>query len=439
MRTNNIENFIEKVCNEIKYKSVKENISEEIRNHMNEEKESYLKTGLDEKTAEENTVSNMGSPQIIGQNLNKIHRPKLNLNLIIIAILILLCGIAVSYSLSKTIYKNNFGSESWFAENIVYVISSLIIAILIYFCDYTRLKKYSFHIFSITTTLGIILIYTMNKYISVISGINVTILNTQMFFTDLLLPLYIISFAGFINIFNLKNKKDIIKLSIMTLISIATIGFFSNGMYLSILLLSYIAILLLEIFRGKKYSNKYKKYTIFLILGIVLISIVTYILLYYPNRNIYASTYVLDIRRDILEKSQLIGETKLEGNLSSEIKLSDWAYGLQDAERTEIFVYLIGKYGYLASIAVVIALAYLVILLFYNINNIKDIYGKNIILGFTVMFLFQSVLHILSNLSYLPANSSVLPLVSYSNFNMIFNIMIIAIVLSIYRRKNIID
>ena len=84
-----IKEFLENVCNEIKYKPIREDISEELSLHIQEQKEDYMKEGFDERNAEEKAVSNMGEAEEIGKKLNKIHRPKFDWILfIVVAVLI---------------------------------------------------------------------------------------------------------------------------------------------------------------------------------------------------------------------------------------------------------------------------------------------------------------------------------------------------------------
>lgn len=438
MQTNKIDCFIEKICDELKFSSIKKVIYDEIKSHMNDKKESYLEEGIEENIAEEQTILSMGDSKEIGQRLNKIHRPKLDLKLLITSILILFFGIIVSYSLSKTIYKYNFGSEYWFLKNIIYVLISIVIGSMIYFFDYTKLKNKSFIIFLITTVVGVVFVFFSNKnYLNY--RIDIPFLNAQIFPTDILLPLYIISFAGFINIFNLRNKSDIIKLLIISIISIMITGLCNNGLNLFIMLLSYISIISIEIYKGEKYTNKYKlnAFIIFLIMSIAILIMYRYI--YYQNIDVNTSKLMIDIREDILVNSKIIGENSLQGDIGNKIKLTDWAYGLQDAERTEIFVYIIGKYGYSIGLILLIFLSYLYIRMIINIKSIKELYGKYIIVGFATMIIIQSIFNILSNLCYISANSAALPLVSYSNFNMVFNIVLLSIILCIYRRKDIVS
>lgn len=71
--------FLEKVCNQIKYKPIVNDISEELRTHINEQKENYIEYGLNEAEAEARAVENMGDGEEIGKKLNKIHKPVLDI------------------------------------------------------------------------------------------------------------------------------------------------------------------------------------------------------------------------------------------------------------------------------------------------------------------------------------------------------------------------
>lgn len=84
-----IRDFLENVCEQIKYKPIRNEISEELKNHIEEHKETYMLEGLHEKEAEEKAIEQMGNAEEIGKRLNKIHRPKLDWKLLIIVITLL--------------------------------------------------------------------------------------------------------------------------------------------------------------------------------------------------------------------------------------------------------------------------------------------------------------------------------------------------------------
>ena len=73
-----IKEFLNKVCQEIKYEPARKGIAEEIEIHIQDIKDSYIENGMQEIEAEEKAVSQMGVAEEIGKKLNKIHRPKLD-------------------------------------------------------------------------------------------------------------------------------------------------------------------------------------------------------------------------------------------------------------------------------------------------------------------------------------------------------------------------
>ena len=74
-----IKDFLEKVCNEIRYKPIRKEISEELENHIEEAKEEYMHKGKSEEEAINRAIDDMGDAEIIGKTLNKIHRLAENL------------------------------------------------------------------------------------------------------------------------------------------------------------------------------------------------------------------------------------------------------------------------------------------------------------------------------------------------------------------------
>lgn len=442
------EEFLDIICNEIKYKPVRKSISDEIKNHIEEAKEEYILDGLGEDIAEQKAILNMGNPIDIGTALNKIHKPKLDLKLLCIVGIMLVIGALVTYSLTNSLYNTITESGNWFIRNIIFVTAGIIFGTLIYFFDYTKLKKKSFIVY-LSSTLICIFAMFMGTTLNSNSYINIPLLNVSILTATLIVPLYIISFAGFINNFDLNKKNDIVLLSILSIISLIVVNYCNSIIYLTVLFASYASILFIEIFKTNKYSKKYKLVvgSMFGMLGLIVFSLFVFTGSPYrievaktivnPNNDPYFINYRLSFRRDILNNSQFLGSANVEGNLLENISTKDLVYGLQDAKETEVFSYIIGQYGTLIGAIVIFCILLLVIKIIINARNIKDLYGKYIIIGFATMIIIQSALNILSNLCLIIPNSAVLPLISYSGFGTAINIMILAIILSIYRRKDI--
>ena len=109
-----IKDFLEKVCNQIKYKPIRESISEELENHIQETKEAYIREGLIPKEAEQKAVDIMGNAEELGKKLNKIHKPKLDWKLLLIIAILLFFGflvvlIRVENGLGGYVSESNIG------------------------------------------------------------------------------------------------------------------------------------------------------------------------------------------------------------------------------------------------------------------------------------------------------------------------------------------
>lgn len=137
-----IKEFLNSVCEQIKYKPIRNEIAEELENHINETKEDYMKNGIHEEDAEEKAIMQMGEPEKIGKKLNKIHKPQMNWKLLILTIILLEFGYLVSYV---------DGTDKW-KINLITIILTMIPCILIYLLDYRKIKKYA-NIFYIVATI----------------------------------------------------------------------------------------------------------------------------------------------------------------------------------------------------------------------------------------------------------------------------------------------
>lgn len=92
-----IKEFLDNVCERIKYKPIREEIREELENHIEEKKEMYIEYGLEEKQAEERAVEQMGNAEEIGKKLDKVHKPRMDWKVVLFVIALVAIGVAVYY------------------------------------------------------------------------------------------------------------------------------------------------------------------------------------------------------------------------------------------------------------------------------------------------------------------------------------------------------
>ena len=69
----------------------------------------------------------------------------------------------------------------------------------------------------------------------------------------------------------------------------------------------------------------------------------------------------------------------------------------------------------------------------------KDMEGKLLIIGISSIFILETLFNILMNFNIMPKGDFNLPFLSYGMTELIINILMVAVILSVYRRKDIIN
>ena len=102
------------------------------------------------------------------------------------------------------------------------------------------------------------------------------------------------------------------------------------------------------------------------------------------------------------------------------------------------FVYLIGKLGIIAGVTLIISILLMFYKLIFNVKLIKDVHGKFIIIGLSLFFIIQASANILMNLNLGIKVDVLIPFINFSGLYFIMNCICLALILSVYRRKDII-
>ncbi len=437
-----IKEFLNTVCEQIKYKPIRNSISEELENHIEESKENYIEEGMQEEEAEEKAIVQMGNAEEIGKKLNKIHKPKLDWKLLIILIVLLGFGFLVAFTRETKIVSYKF---DFIARYISSAIVGGILSIFIYFIDYTKIKKYS-NIFYIIATL--FMVYSLLFGIK-INGLSYIYFSLITFSPVIIaMPLYIIAFVGFINEekqykkniiilnrdINLKLLK-IISLSIISIIILAIIPSITSAFMLGLIYLIIGSVKLVQTKTNIK-RNLLMLWGIPTILGLILLLGVMiekpyivdrFVAVYNPESQADCYGWIPLNRKIIINSAQTFGEADDTSN----------ALEIFDEGTNYAFISILAHYGWVVSVVIVIAVLALSIELIINSIKIKEINGKLLIIGMSSMFILQSIFNILMNLNLIIDANFNLPFVSYGRLNLIVNMICLTLVLSIYRRKDI--
>lgn len=445
-----IKEFLYSVCEQIKYKPIRESIAEELKNHIEESKENYIQKGLEEQIAEEKAIKQMGEAQEIGKKLDKIHRPKLDWKLLLI-LMILLCFSGLVVFIKSRNDIELFGATGKSIKKFVtFVIIGIMVSIPIYFINYTKIKKYS-NLLYLLATLSIIWALLFGSFVN---GKPYIYLHLMTIAPEIVaIPLYIVAFIGFMSKSKRENKIEsiilkytkirinmdlvkIIGLSILSLVFLELIPSITSVWTLGLIYMILGTAKILQV-KENKIKNMVKLWGTVILIGIfILMQILTsnpYILnrliaSINPRSDATGDGWIAVARKSIIESAKLWGEAE---NTSNAIDLFD--------EGTNFaFISVLAHYGWIVSIGIVLAIITFSIKLIFNAIKIKDSYGKLLMIGLSSMFILQSIFNILMNLNLWIEARFYLPFISYGGGSLVINMISLTFILAIYRRKDII-
>jgi len=182
-----VRRYTEEVCSQIRYQRARPYIERELADHIEDRKRDLLREGACEAEALNKAVSEMGDAVIVGQELDRIHRPRPEWSIIITTAVLIFFGAMIQYYLSVKGAEGEWAARSAFHDYLIALPVGIAVLLVIYFADYTVLGKYPKRIYA-----GILLIwaaYCLLNGNNLINGYSLPAYH-GIYFAMLLLPAY---------------------------------------------------------------------------------------------------------------------------------------------------------------------------------------------------------------------------------------------------------
>ena len=417
-----VEKYIDEVCSLVKNKKVHESIRIELRGHIEELISDYIDVGIDEPEAIKKAVAQMGSAEIVGHDLNKVHKARPDWMLISISSIFILIGILTMSHISKGGLLLRAGYDNILSRTIVYGVSGVVITFILLKFHYGSLKKYSRYIYSGSIALLILTTYggvpVFGRSYLYVGGIAIDSFTIGAFFL-------IVSLAGMFDNWNWGSLKGIVKGFIIAFLPTL---FFILGNSTSILIIYFIAIISLMIVSGLRI--KYVMVSLggiaALLLGFLLSApyrIERFIDIINPRDStlqyLYNSIHSLISSAGFLGKGQKITSAMLP-----------------EAHTDFVLTYIIYAFGWIAGIILISLVIAFIVRIGFVAKGTKDRYGKLLVSGIFAMFTVQFILSISTSLAITLYPVVNMPFISYGGTNLIINILSVGIVSNVYKWRN---
>jgi len=412
---NKSHSYLHEVTEQIKSKEAKKYVAAELNHHLKTAKQSFINDGLTEAEAEEKAIAQMGNPAMLGIQMNKLHRPKVDWLMIIILFATIGLGFLPLLSLDPNI------ASMYVKNKTIIVLLGLLITFGFMFLDYRRLIQYKWLFFTLGMLILFLLITGPSTYINGYPLIEVGPLSLD---SSSSLPFFLLFWAAFF------------KSSRITLWQTGGLFFLTLFMFFSLSGLSITFIYIIMFFVMIWWSNlSLKKVTgatlsLFAFFGgtalIVRPSLHPYQterISAYLNPAQYNETsgYLYIHVKELMQNAGWFGNT-------SKVDFIPEPY------TDYVFVNFTYHYGWLLASILVMILALMAARMLFTLRKINNSFGKMLIIGGVTLFAVQFIYNIAMATGWLPMMSMSLPFISYGLMPTIMNSIIIGIFLSIYRR-----
>lgn len=365
----------------------------------------------------------MGSSKHIGRELNELHKDNSEWSITLLSITLVLLSIGTIYcfEINGSFEKIFIGYSNYILnQSILWSIIGLLGLLIGCFIDYRKIKKYSIHIYLI----GLILLFL--AFLS--TGLNrvdrwLQIRNISINIGYLGPIFFIIALSGIYCNYRWSNKKNLIKGLLLGMIPLILLSM-TESLY-SFLIYGITLILVSYISKAPK-----KVLVIFAIIDASILFLTklrfNIIGLFINNGNdLNNSSYIHDQLKIIRDSSVLIGTGE-----NFDIT------GLPEFYGKYMFSSIVYNFGWIAGFIVIILITTLLIKIYKISKNIKNNYGKTLILGIESVLGIQIILHMLSNFGCINGYIQ-LPFISYDGTSMVFNMFIIGIIINMYKGRSI--
>ncbi|AZJ19218.1 cell division protein FtsW [Bacillus wiedmannii bv. thuringiensis] len=408
------ERFVSEVTNHIKSKEAKSFVATELDFHLKQAKNTWIEKGLSEEVAENKAVEQMGSPIKLGQELNKLHKPKVDWFLLILLVAAMGLGFLPVLVFG---YTNDV-----IINKVIFVILGVITAIGMMLLDYRKLERMGW-LFYIIGVVVLLMLYCFPNA----SMIGEPLIQIGPIAIDCLMavPFFFLAWASFFN----NSRLKIIHLVVLYL--------FSLYLFLIVSTLSSIFIYITMVFVMLWWSKLGKKTSL-------IITVVPICLFIIKVSVSWSSGYHLDRLLGYLNpESDAGGAGFMYIRLKEVMSSAGWfgTYGdikfIPAPDTDFVFASLTYYYGYWLALILVFVLSLFVVRLIVISYKINDRYGKLLLVGGVTLFLFQFIYNVGMILGLLPIAAISLPFISYGLTPTVFHALIMGIVLSVYRRKDI--
>lgn len=424
MQQYSVKEYIKTVCEQIRWKKAHASVSKEIEDHITDQKSAFLNSGLDDKTAAEKAIMEMGDPVLIGTELDRTYRPRIEWSILALTFIMVSMGFLIRCFM---IYND----ATPLFNDILSIIIGFAFMLAAYFWDFTSIGKHPKKIF-FGLTIILFLLFIMSPH-SYYLSFNTLLLPINFSFVFLLLPT---AFAGII--YDMRSKGYLGIIQIGLIFSISALVCLNSRSISGVVIYSISCLLLLTMAILNDWFNVKKINALLVIYGAVaLISLILmYIIISTKSYMFYriqaafnpmlepeTSGWLINFVREIVTGAKLFGKGSLGkyGEIPIPNKHSDL-----------LLTYLIHNLGWIFFAVIMTIIIIFIIRLFIICKKQKSVLAKLVSTSVLITFTMQFIVYVGYNLGFQLLSPFALPFISYGGTSTVINMALVGIMLSVF-------
>jgi cell division protein FtsW (lipid II flippase) len=421
-----IPEYSRSVCDQIRWKKAHPVITEEIENHLVDQRDAYMAEGKDEIAATDHAIAQMGDPVIVGMQLDRTHRPKPQWGMLLLATGLVFMGIFIR---SFIVYD---GDRLWqLPSHLIASIIGLGMMAVAYFSDFTLIGRYPKTVYFSILALSIAVL--------VISPI----VRGRAYYANFMPLLFPLGFVAILYVTRGKGYPGIILCGISFLLP-AFISLFVPSIS-GLVLYTVTGLIILSIAIVKRW------FRISRLFGCLLVYIPAAVTLLFALMSIRKSLqialdpsidprgmgYIGTVTRALLDGSKLFGRGEIPAEYGIRANNAP-AFPFSNIDTDFLLTWLIFNVGWIAFIIIMSVMLFFIIKGFILCFRQKSALGLFVSVSVILTFTMQVIIYVAANLGFQLIAPISLPLISYGKIATCINLALIGLMLSVFRTGNIV-
>lgn len=425
-----IHEYTNTVCEQIRWKKAHASIREEIKNHVKDQRDAYIRSGEDEEAATDQAIMQMGDPVMIGNELDRTHRPKPQWTMLILTIALVCMGLIIPILFDIYAFKYLVFYYYEYIYPLMLAMLGLGLMTAAYLIDFTWIGKHSKAVY------GTLLAFTVIVFIMKQAGVF-----RYYYYIDAVSPLFPLGFAALVYAVRNKGYRGIVICEAAFLIPAVLLLTMRKRPEFMLFAVSVFAILCIALARGW-FKVKMRNGWLLVLIPTAIALILAGVVVLSDGHKLARVQAAFNLSYDPSAECSVAKEIKGALAGSKFIGRGVMPAGAEQGPGFSVFYMLtcmVFHFGWISVIPVVSILLFFIIKGFCLCFKQKSALGLLVSVSVMMTFTVQTIGYLLFNLGFDLFNPLFIPFViHFDRYSYLINLALIGMMLSVFRTGHVI-